>query len=164
VIDVLLNDPGYSTDVDWIISMVTPPDQAGWTFGDGIFEYIPTVNWSGVVTAVYSICDPLCPDNCTEAQIYIEYDEFKRGYIIITPNGDGLNDVFVVEDIAEYPNSELIIFNRWGSLVFEAVPYANNWYGQNMQGGELPEGTYYYILKLNTIDGKIRRGSVTIKR
>jgi gliding motility-associated-like protein len=163
-IDVLLNDPGYSAEVDWIISLVTPPDQTGWTFEDGIFEYIPTVNWSGVVTAVYSICDPLCPDNCTEAQIYIEYDEFKRGYIIITPNGDGLNDVFVVEDITEYPNSELIIFNRWGSLVFEAVPYANNWYGQNMQGGELPEGTYYYVLKLNTIDGKIRRGSVTIKR
>lgn len=66
-----------------------------------------------------------------------------------TPNGDGFNDTWRVlfdEEINEYPQLEVLIFNRWGSLVFQAKPYKNDWNGKN-NGVELPIGTYYYVIK-----------------
>ncbi|MCI5081628.1 MAG: gliding motility-associated C-terminal domain-containing protein, partial [Saprospiraceae bacterium] len=61
-----------------------------------------------------------------------------------------------------YENNELIIFNRWGDIVYEAKPYNNDWMGQNLDGTDLPEGTYYFILRLNIPTGEIIRGDVTI--
>lgn len=66
---------------------------------------------------------------------------------IITPNGDGLNDFFVVEGIEFFPNSKMNIFDRWGALVLEDADYKNNW-----NGSDRPDGVYYYIL--NRSDGE----------
>ena len=62
----------------------------------------------------------------------------------------------------EFPDNEMIIFNRWGDIVFEQRPYNNEWGGLNNNGQELPQGTYYYILRLNLADGIILRGDITI--
>ncbi|HRF38557.1 MAG TPA: gliding motility-associated C-terminal domain-containing protein, partial [Saprospiraceae bacterium] len=59
-------------------------------------------------------------------------------------------------------NNELIIFNRWNDQVFRAAPYLNNWRGVNQSGQELPQGTYYYILRLNIAEGEIIMGDITI--
>jgi gliding motility-associated-like protein len=73
----------------------------------------------------------------------------------ISPNGDGLNDVFFIEGLSGYPDNEILIFNRWGNRVFGARPYANNWDGvsdSNLtigSGNRLPAGTYFYVLKLS---------------
>ncbi len=70
-------------------------------------------------------------------------------------NDDGVNDVFEIAGLEEFPNNELIIFNRWGDVVYQAAPYMNDWRGYNnvnglkLMGDELPEGTYFYILKLD---------------
>ena len=69
-------------------------------------------------------------------------------YDVITPNGDGDNDVWIVEDIQEYPDNEVEIYNRWGLLVYRAKSYQNDWNGLDMEGRELPPGTYYYVLKV----------------
>ncbi|RFS20718.1 DUF11 domain-containing protein [Chitinophaga silvatica] len=66
----------------------------------------------------------------------------------ITPNGDGKNDHFVIPGIKNYPGSTLLIYNRWGNQVYESKNYANEWDGHNLN-----EGTYFYILKLNTPQG-----------
>ena len=66
----------------------------------------------------------------------------------ITPNGDGSNDVFFVNNIEFYPDNVLKIFNRWGSLVYEETGYLNEWEGTH-NGKLLPTGTYYYVLNLN---------------
>ena len=68
----------------------------------------------------------------------------------LTPNGDGYNDVFVIDGIENYPNNELIIFNRWGAEVFRSNGYSNDWDGKstsefNIWGEDLPTGTYYYL-------------------
>jgi gliding motility-associated-like protein len=57
-----------------------------------------------------------------------------------TPNGDGLDENFSIQNIEAYPN-EIYIFNRWGQTVYYQKNYQNNWGGSN-----LPEGTYYYTL------------------
>ncbi|MEI6817021.1 MAG: choice-of-anchor L domain-containing protein [Bacteroidota bacterium] len=76
---------------------------------------------------------------------------------VFTPNGDGKNDKFVIINMDEFPNSKLVIFNRWGLKVYENTNYRNDW-----TGGDAPDGTYYYILYLNT--GDIRHGSLTVIR
>jgi gliding motility-associated-like protein len=70
-----------------------------------------------------------------------------------SPNGDGVNDVFVIRGISIYPNNKLTIINRWGNVVFEKDNYDNTWDGKSTQGirfggDELPDGTYFYILDL----------------
>jgi gliding motility-associated-like protein len=88
---------------------------------------------------------------------------------VITPgdaDGLGLNEYFVpVEEIQfRFSKNELFIFNRWGVLVFQASPYENNWSGTNFQGQDLPEGTYYYLLRLQNNFNSNVQGSVTIRR
>ena len=86
----------------------------------------------------------------------------------ITPNGDGLNDEFRFDILSsspgKYPDNNMIIFNRWGDVVFQAAPYTNNWSGQNESGQDLPEGTYYYVLELDVANGIILNGSITVLR
>ncbi|MBL4578785.1 MAG: gliding motility-associated C-terminal domain-containing protein [Flavobacteriales bacterium] len=81
---------------------------------------------------------------------------------IITPNGDGINDFFFINEILLYEPVHLMIFNRWGMMVFEDVKYENNWDGDNFVSKPLVAGTYYYLLKLNGADD--RAGFVTIIR
>ncbi len=82
-----------------------------------------------------------------------------------TPNGDGVNDRFVIQplncpqeqlDIC-YPENELVIFNRWQEVVFRAKPYRNDW-----EGGNLPEGIYFYIFKLLNDNKKVAKGAITL--
>lgn len=63
---------------------------------------------------------------------------------VITPNGDSQNDRFVVPNLGNYPGSALIVYNRWGKVVYESDDYQNDW-----GGGSLAAGVYYYILKVN---------------
>jgi gliding motility-associated-like protein len=79
---------------------------------------------------------------------------------VITPNGDGKNDYFKISEIIG--KVELIIFNQWGNEEYSNSNYLNDWDGRNNKGVELPNDTYFYILKFENI--KIKKGSVLIKR
>lgn len=68
---------------------------------------------------------------------------------VMTPNGDGRNDFFEINEIALYPNSRLVIINRWGNEVYRSENYRNTWNGDG-----LSQGTYYYVLDLMTSSGK----------
>jgi len=68
---------------------------------------------------------------------------------VITPNGDGKNDVLKIDGIELYKENTLSIFNRWGNEVFRSAGgYKNNWNGEG-----LSEGTYYFVLKLVSKEG-----------
>jgi gliding motility-associated-like protein len=87
----------------------------------------------------------------------------------ITPDGDGSNDSFVIPGIENYPDNKLIVFNRWGNIVFEKESYSNDWSGTTnvslvVGNDELPSGTYYYLLDLKTEGMKILKGFVYIQR
>ncbi len=70
---------------------------------------------------------------------------------IITPNGDGKNDVLIIKGIELYPGSKLSIYNRWGNEVYHSDNYGNNWAGEG-----LADGTYYYLLNRKEVNGVIR--------
>jgi gliding motility-associated-like protein len=71
-----------------------------------------------------------------------------------SPNGDGVNDAFVIPGIEGYPGNTIVIFNRWGGKVFEAAGYNNAsvvWDGSSpdaLISGNAPAGTYFYVLEL----------------
>ncbi len=81
---------------------------------------------------------------------------------ILSSNGDGKNDVWVIKEIERYPDNELTVFDRGGRVVYKAKNYQNNWSG-DISGLPLSQDTYYYILRL-TKDGKstIKKGFITI--
>ncbi len=81
---------------------------------------------------------------------------------LISPNADGLNDVWDISGIVGGERGDLVIMNRWGSEVYSDPAYNNNWGGTNDGGDELPDGTYYYVLKLPS--GTELTGAITIIR
>ena len=85
-----------------------------------------------------------------------EIDSEVKATNVITPNGDGINDLLVFDKLELFPGSELFIYNRWGDLVFESQDYRNNWDGRFMS-----DGVYYYVLKLNGSD-KVIQSNFTI--
>jgi gliding motility-associated-like protein len=67
-----------------------------------------------------------------------------------TPNWDGYNDFYVIHGLGSYPVNTFKVFNRWGNEVFSKENYTNlDWYGQDNDGGNLPDGTYFvtFIVK-----------------
>ncbi|MGB1270378.1 MAG: gliding motility-associated C-terminal domain-containing protein, partial [Flavobacteriaceae bacterium] len=69
----------------------------------------------------------------------------------LSPNGDGINDTWMIYNIENHPNSIVRVFNRWGSQVFYSRNYQNNWDGSYKNNTEnLPEGaSYYYQIDLD---------------
>ncbi|MEO6189921.1 MAG: gliding motility-associated C-terminal domain-containing protein, partial [Saprospiraceae bacterium] len=91
--------------------------------------------------------------------------ECFKGRLVISPNGDGLNDNFVINCTLNYQNT-LHIYTRWGKLVYSAVDYIDQWSGNDMAGEALNEGTYMYVLVIKE-GGKndvVYKGTVTIVR
>ena len=84
-------------------------------------------------------------------------------YTGITPNGDGHNDYWQIDNIELHPNNTAIIFNRWGTEVWKGNHYNNNiaWKGNDEQGQALPDGTYFYVLKM---DDKTYKGWIQLTR
>ncbi len=83
---------------------------------------------------------------------------------VFTPNGDGLNDLFVIKGLETYPDAELKIVNRWGNVVFKSQNASKFWNGNNNRGNSLPVATYYFELDLGEEGNKIFKGEVTLLR
>ena len=89
------------------------------------------------------------------------YNEF-------TPNNDGANDLFRIDCIESYPNNELKVYNRYGSLVYSKQHYENDWNGTSNvsgvvnRGDMLPTGTYFYVITIG--DGTVKKGWLSIMR
>ncbi len=85
---------------------------------------------------------------------------------VITPNGDGLNDVLVIEGIQKFPGSELEVFDRWGRSVYQSGDYRA---GDPLvvsqdafRGEDLSDGTYFYVLKIDGGDC-VRTGYIQLQ-
>lgn len=80
---------------------------------------------------------------------------------LMTANGDGYNDKWIVKNIENYPGTEVIVVNREGQQVFFSSSYDNSWDGHYKNGNALPDGTYYYFIKFKD-SNKIYKGPLTI--
>lgn len=115
-------------------------------------EYIPKDNFCGWVDSfTYVIANEVGRDTAT-VFVDISCDSLRilNGF---SPNGDGVNDVFVILGIEDIEENRVRVYNRWGNMVFSKERYTNQegWDG-TWQGNDVPDGTYFY-----TIEDKARR-------
>ncbi len=110
---------------------------------------------------VWTISNGVCPVESDEVIVSIILFRIPSGF---SPNGDQINDYFVISGIMDYPN-ELIILNRQGTEVFRTINYQNDWDGKYSSGDDVPDDTYYYILYY-TKEGTryVENGWLIIKR
>lgn len=91
--------------------------------------------------------------------------DIKVAANVLTPNGDGKNDVWLVKDIDKYPNNVVRVFDKAGKKVFEKKGYDNTWggryWGGSKNGNPLPAGAYLYVIDYG--DGTpVKKGYLTI--
>jgi gliding motility-associated-like protein len=147
-VNISFTDASTGNPVSWL-----------WNFGDNANASTQNTSHSysnqGELTVLLTVTDAA---GCT--------DTISRKYQIsnsvavpnsFTPNGDGFNDFFVVNGLGAFPSSSMAIFNRWGNEIYSVANYLNDW-----NGGDLPDGTYFYVLKLS--NGETLTGDVTVKR
>ncbi|GAA4270711.1 gliding motility-associated C-terminal domain-containing protein [Aquimarina gracilis] len=143
----------------------------GWNETTGEWDNLGNAGTTGNLSNGEITSDPFIPNNYV-VLTFGSSDRILDGdleiFTAVSPNGDGLNDTFIIQGIAQFPNNELSIFNRWGVLVYNKKGYDNSWGGISegratiAKGEELPVGTYYYVLK---IDGqKDQAGYLYINR
>jgi gliding motility-associated-like protein len=128
-----------------------------------------TVNASGTYTNTASISGNEADGNMANNAAVIE--TFPTDFFIpegFSPNGDGVNDVFVIRGLDSYPNNAIVIFNRWGNSIFEESPYLNAWDGKSTAGlslgsDDLPMGTYFYLLDLGN-GSDVLKGTIFISK
>ncbi len=155
--DVLLNDViSLRNNLSFIITKY-PNNGKLREAADGTLSYIPANNYFGIDDFRYKICNTVCGELCDTALVTlrIEGNSASGNCIIpnvISPNGDGDNDQFVISCISQFPNNHLSIFNRWGGVVYEVTNYQNDWEG-TYKNRPLPAGTYFYTLQLG--EGKV---------
>jgi len=81
---------------------------------------------------------------------------------VFSPNGDGINDTWVIQYLESYPDCTVDVYNRYGQVVFHSTGYNKPWDGR-VNGQSLPVGTYYWII--NPKSGRMPvNGSVTVIR
>ena len=82
----------------------------------------------------------------------------------ITPDGDGINDAWQIKNIEKYSKNKVMVFDRWGSVIFSASGYDNQiqvWNGSDSKGKQLPAGTYFYSIDLG--DGSaVQKGFIEL--
>ena len=81
---------------------------------------------------------------------------------VFTPDGDGVNEFFVIRNLAAYKNLDLTVVNRWGNIIYQNDNYQNDWDG-TWKGKPSDDGTYYYVIK-EPNSGKTIKGPITILR
>lgn len=78
-------------------------------------------------------------------------------------NGDTINNFWLVQNILDYPQCAVAIYDDKGIKVYEAKPYNNDWDG-TYNGRQLPDGVYYYIIRCDGEEKTPRSGSITVLR
>lgn len=79
---------------------------------------------------------------------------------VVTLNGDGYNDTWIIQGIENFPNTSVKLFNIYGKEIYSNGDYANEWNG-TYEGRTLPNGTYYYVVQLSDVENQIK-GSLTL--
>lgn len=168
-IAILDNDFDPNTGSLAVVAIVNDPVSGQAEIeSDNTITYYPFNNVVGVDSFTYVACNPDLGNGltvCDTATVYITITEAfvcePLAYAALSPNGDGRNDFFVIDNLDCDGNdqNELIIFNRWGGVVFEASNYSGpNWWDGSFQGSSnlVPDGTYFYILKLTNSNTELQ--------
>ena len=170
-----LPDSCFQGSISFSITTASPINQINWNFGDPTsgannvstslnpshqFSEIGTYQITAIVEFdcyTDTITENITLFKCTDTVTPILPLEFPN---VISANDDGINDLFEIQNLTK--NTEVIILNRWGNVVFSSSNYQNNWDGKDTSGKELSDGVYTY--KFTTETGTIGHGFVHLVR
>jgi len=170
-----LPDSCLQSSISFSITTASPINQINWNFGDPTsgannvstslnpshqFSEIGTYQITAIVEFdcyTDTITENITLFKCTDTVTPILPLEFPN---VISANDDGINDLFEIQNLTK--NTEVIILNRWGNVVFSSSNYQNNWDGKDTSGKELSDGVYTY--KFTTETGTIGHGFVYLIR
>jgi gliding motility-associated-like protein len=119
------------------------------TGGQGEALYLSSLRLTdaGIYTVTATTQNAGCSTESDNATLIMREDVYVPR--LVTPNNDGENDNLLIKGLEIYPRNELIVINRWGNEVFRAKDYANG----TWQGDNLPDGVYFYKLRLTEANG-----------
>lgn len=167
-LEPLISDPDDNLDPSSLYLATTLSDQGA---SASLTEFILTLNYNGVQFSGsdrvrIGVCD--LSSECIEEELTIEVGGEIIVYNAISPDGNGLNDTFVLLYIDVLPDTEknqVTIYNRWGDEVFKVSDYNNTdrvFKGQSDNGKDLPAGTYFYKIEFENKEAKT--GFLSLKR
>lgn len=137
-----------------------------WTPGTGLLPNATSIRPSLIVTQDQRYLLTVTADgplDCSDTDsLYVKMLLPVKVPNAFSPNGDGINDLWQIENLKEYPTMRIQVMNRYGQNVFRTYGYNKPWDG-TMNGKPLPAGTYFYIIELNN-GLKPISGSVSIIR
>jgi gliding motility-associated-like protein len=117
---------------------------------------------TATVDQVYKLTATVGGKCTAEDSLYVKILRPVKVPNAFSPNGDGTNDTWIIDNLVDYPGAKVDVFNRYGQLIFSSTGYSNPWDG-TIKGKPLPLATYYYIITLNN-GFKPLNGSITIIR
>jgi gliding motility-associated-like protein len=180
VIDILANDTDADgTIVPTSVTIIEEPENGTVVINsDGSVTYTPDLDFIGDDTFTYQVCDN--DGLCDTATVSIVVAGVLAAELIIpqgfSPNDDGIHDEFDVEGLSNlYPNFNMVIYNRWGIVVYDYTHNGNPlsepiWWDGYSRGrmtlgnGPAPVGTYFYTLYFNKDGAKPRSGYLYLNR
>lgn len=115
-----------------------------WDFGDGNTSNIQNPTHVYASDSLYLVTLTVQVGNgCSTSmtQTYLVHTDYSIiAPNVVTPNGDGKNDELYFQNLYDYPNSKLEVYNRWGNMVYTSNDYHNDW------KPNVIDGVYYYVL------------------
>ena len=90
----------------------------------------------------WTVSNGICPMVSADLFVEVKGLNWPNGF---SPNGDGVNDYLVIQGAPNVKNSELIVYDQKGKVVYRKSDYKNSWDGKDMDNRDLPDGFYYYV-------------------
>jgi len=160
----------FTTDTMLSANSLSDKETGSWSIssGEAAFQDVNDNN-----TYVYNLSDKeknilkwtvkkgVCAAIADSVVITIDDLRIPTGF---SPNNDNINDYFVIGGLEHAADNHLVIFNRWGNIIYEKKNYQNTWDGTNKEGKKVSEGTYFYVLKINGAMARKKSGYIIIKR
>lgn len=141
---------------------------AGGGTGEFTYEWSTGSQSNGVYDLVAGTYDVIYMDEngCSDTVRFV-IDPVSNSCLEIpntfTPDGDAYNDTWFIENLYLYPEAEVLVFNKWGNLVFKNEEVYESWDG-TVNGQPLPSEVYYYVIRINNPQGEEFHGTITIVR
>ena len=128
----------------------------------GIIKYTPHFAACDLDSFRYKVCAGTLCDSAW-VRIRIRCSDSLLVFNAVSPNGDGVNDVFVIEGLQKTPNHTLCIYDRWGNEVLKTTNYQSDW-GGTWNGKLLPDGQYFYYIRNDDTNKVLKTGYLMLLR
>ncbi|MCD6066806.1 MAG: conserved repeat domain protein [Bacteroidetes bacterium] len=160
--NVLVNDHGSGIGN---VSLVNNVSSGTLTLSaNGDFIYKPTTGYCGPDSFSYQVCDANSLCSSAYCIIDVNCEVNLQTYTGFSPNGDGRNDLWIIDNI-QFAENKVTMYDRWGNEIWSGINYDNTtvvWDGRNKSGEELQTGTYFYLIEVK--DQQALRGWVEITK